>query len=114
MANKYVPRTIRSIRLSAYHAAILDVVKKDIGYEWNNRAVGEALEVYYEVKHMNKEKKANKNNFIEVDLDIRKGDLMASTLIHLDVKDTEDVERFKNLCYNNKKVYLFAEEDERR
>jgi len=55
MANKYVPRTIRNIRLTAYHAAILDVVKKDIGYEWNNRAVGEALEVYYKVKHMNKD-----------------------------------------------------------
>ena len=59
MANKYVPRTIRSIRLTAYHAAILDVVKKDIGYEWNNRAVGEDLEVYYKVMHMDKEKEDN-------------------------------------------------------
>ena len=110
MANKFVPRTIRNIRLSAHHAAILDVVKKDIGYEWNNRAVGKALEVYYKVMHMDKEKEANKNNFIEVDLDIRKNDLMASTLIYLDVKDLEDVERFKNLCYNNKKVYIFGQE----
>ena len=59
MANKYVPRTIRNIRLTVYHAAILDVVKKDIGYEWNNRAVGEALEVYYKVMHMDKEKEDN-------------------------------------------------------
>ena len=36
-----------------------DVVKKDIGYEWNNRAVGEALEVYYKVMHMDKEKEDN-------------------------------------------------------
>mgnify|MGYP003109814966 CR=1 FL=1 len=56
--------------------------------------------------------KVNKNNFIEVELDIRKGDLMNSTMIYLTVKDLEDVERFKNLCYNNKKVYLFAEEKE--
>ena len=56
--------------------------------------------------------KTNKNNFIEVELDIRKGDLMASPTIHLTVKDLEDVERFKNLCYKNKKVYLFGEEDE--
>ena len=56
--------------------------------------------------------KTNKDNLIEIELDIRKGDLMASTLIHLDVKDREDVERFKNLCYNHKKVYIFGEEDE--
>lgn len=59
MENKFVPRTIRNIRLSAYHAAILDVVKKDIGYEWNNRAVGKALEVYYKVMHMDKGKEKN-------------------------------------------------------
>ena len=54
MKNKYIPRTIRSVRLSAHHSAILDVVKEDIGYEWNNRAIGRALEVYYETMHMNK------------------------------------------------------------
>tara|TARA_Y100001980_G_C14545488_1_gene325083 strand:- start:1653 stop:1868 length:216 start_codon:yes stop_codon:yes gene_type:complete len=57
--------------------------------------------------------KFNKNNCIEVELDIRKGDLMASTSIYLDVKDLEDVQRFKNLCYNYKKVYIFGEEDEK-
>jgi len=54
MKNKYIPRTIRSVRLSAHHSAILDVVKEDIGCEWNNRAIGRALEVYYETMHMNK------------------------------------------------------------
>tara|TARA_Y100001937_G_scaffold49010_1_gene68316 strand:+ start:270 stop:476 length:207 start_codon:yes stop_codon:yes gene_type:complete len=57
MKNKYIPRTIRSVRLSAHHSAILDVVKEDIGFEWNNRAIGRALEVYYETIHMNKKYK---------------------------------------------------------
>ena len=57
--------------------------------------------------------KTNKNNLIEIELDIRKGDLMASTSIYLDVKHREDVQRFKSLCYNHKKVYIFGEEDEK-
>ena len=56
--NKYIPRTIRSVRLSAHHSAILDVVKEDIGCEWNNRAIGRALEVYYWTMHMTEEEKA--------------------------------------------------------
>ena len=57
MKNKYIPRTIRSVRLSAHHSAILDVVKEDIGCEWNNRAIGRALEVYYETMHMTEEER---------------------------------------------------------
>mgnify|MGYP001314285088 CR=1 FL=1 len=58
MKNKYIPRTIRSVRLSAHHSAILDVVKEDIGCEWNNKAIGRALEVYYWTMHMTEEEKA--------------------------------------------------------
>ena len=57
MKNKYISRTIRSVRLSAHHSAILDVVKEDIGCEWNNRAIGRALEVYYETMHMTEEER---------------------------------------------------------
>tara|TARA_Y100000114_G_scaffold119266_1_gene113903 strand:+ start:945 stop:1136 length:192 start_codon:yes stop_codon:yes gene_type:complete len=55
--------------------------------------------------------KTNKNNFIEVEADIRKGDLYFAT-VHITVKDLEDVERFKKLFYEHKKVYLFGEEHE--
>tara|TARA_B100001057_G_scaffold170343_1_gene171105 strand:- start:3026 stop:3214 length:189 start_codon:yes stop_codon:yes gene_type:complete len=57
--------------------------------------------------------KTNKNNFIEVEADIR-GETVLNPFatVVITTKYSEDVERFKKLFYEHEKVYLFGEEDE--